>query len=348
MGMNGQRHHVVIGSGVAGNQAAETLRRRDPDSRVTMITMSRLPFFNRYDLPKVFRGQRDWRDFIIYPAEYYRRHDIHLRRASRVVQVDGVNRTLTLEHKESLHFDTMLVASGAGAYLPEELSEFRPMLQGFGGFKDAVNAAEALPKGGHVIMLGGDTIGLDLARTLIDTGYRVTLVAGPYTFWPHEVPADRRSDFIAALEAMGLKVIEGHDRGGIANIEAGAEGLPARRLSFRDGFELHGDLVMPFFGIVPTLDFMLGSGVDIERGLLVSPNLRTTHEHIYAAGDVCQIWTDSQRRYCFYHGWKNVRAMGELAARNITGADEPWVPSQDESLRLTEDGHIESPFWEHN
>ena len=59
--MTSIRHHVVIGSGVAGNQAAGTLRSRDPDSRVTMITISRLPFFNRYDLPRVFRGERDWR-----------------------------------------------------------------------------------------------------------------------------------------------------------------------------------------------------------------------------------------------------------------------------------------------
>jgi hypothetical protein len=39
--------------------------------------------------------------------------------------------------------------------------------------------------------------------------------------------------------------------------------------------------------------------------------------------------------------------MGELAARNITGADEPWVPTQDESLHLSQDGRIESPFWEY-
>ena len=104
---------------------------------------------------------------------------------------------------------------------------------------------------------------------------------------------------------------------------------------------------MPFFGVAPALDFMLGSGVDIERGLLVQPSLRTTNEAIYAAGDVCQIWSDADKRYHFYHGWKNVRAMGELAARNITGADEPWVPIQDESLQLSADGRIRSPFWEY-
>ncbi|MDD5298733.1 MAG: FAD-dependent oxidoreductase [Rhodocyclaceae bacterium] len=341
------RHHVVIGSGVAGNQAAETLRQQDPASRVTMITTSRLPFFNRYDLPRVFRGERDWRNFIIYPADYYRKNRIALRRATKVVAVDSANRTLSLEHKETIAYDTMLVASGAGAYLPEELSEFRPLMHGFGGFKDAIRVADALPEGGHAILLGGDTIGLDLARTLLDTGHRVTLVAGPHTFWPHEVAPEARPGFIAALERMGIAVIEAANRGGIAGIAQGAQGLSPRSLTFRDGSELHGDVVMPFFGITPSLDFMLGSGADIERGLLVNPELRTTNEAIWAAGDVCQIWTASARRYTFYHGWKNVRAMGELAARNIVGAGEAWVPIQDESLILTPDGRVHSPFWEY-
>jgi NAD(P)H-nitrite reductase large subunit len=341
------RHHVVIGSGVAGNQAAETLRSRDPDSRVTMITISRLPFFNRYDLPRVFRGERDWRRLVVYPADYYRRNRIALRRATKVVSVDSARQQLTLSHKEVIPFDTLLVASGARPYLPEELTEFRPLMHGFAGFREAVEVADALPKGGHLILLGGDTIGLDLGRTLLDTGYRVTVVAGPQAFWPHEVSAEERPALIDALKRMGFTVIDGQVRGCLHKIEAGAKGLPARRLVFSDGSECFGDVVMPFFGIQPSLDFMLGSGVDIERGLLVSPNLRTTNENIYAAGDVCQIWTDQERRYCFYHGWKNVRAMGELAARNVTGANEPWVPIQEERLQVTADGRIQSPFWEY-
>lgn len=341
------RYHVVIGSGVAGNQAAETLREQDPDSRITMITVSRLPFFNRYDLPRIFRGERDWRRFIIYPAQYYRHNKIALRRASRVMSVDSINQTLTLQHKETLHFDTLLVASGAGAYLPEELSEFRSLLHGFGAYREAVQVDDALPTKGHVVMLGGDSIGLDLARTLIELDHRVTLIAGEFTFWPHEVSESDRPRFLDGLRNMGIEVIDGKSRGNIASISLGGNGLPARRIVFKDASELYGDVVMPFFGTMPNLDFMIGSGVDIERGLLVKPNLRTTHENIYAAGDNCQIWTDSERRYCFYHGWNNVRAMGELAARNITGANAPWVPTHDEQLQLTADGRIQSPFWEY-
>jgi NADPH-dependent 2,4-dienoyl-CoA reductase/sulfur reductase-like enzyme len=93
---------------------------------------------------------------------------------------------------------------------------------------------------------------------------------------------------------------------------------------------------------------MLGSGVDIERGLLVDPNLRTTNDHIWAAGDVCQIWSTEDNAYRFYYGWNNLRAMGEVAARNMTGDDEPFVGSTAETLCIDDKGYVDSPFWRHD
>jgi NAD(P)H-nitrite reductase large subunit len=267
-----------------------------------MITISKLPFFNRYDLPRVFRGERDWRKFIVYPAEYYRDNHIALRRATRVTNVDGASRTLNLAHNETLRFDTLLVASGATAYMPAELAEYRPLMHTFGSFKDAVETADALPKGGHAILMGGDTIGLDLGRTLLDTGHRVTVIADKHTFWPHAVPADQRGRHLEALANMGFEVVDAQPRGQMASVRAGAAGEARRHVVFHDGSEIGGDIAMPFFGIAPALDFMLSSGADIERGLLVRPNLRTTNEAIYAAGDVCQIWSDEAKTYRFYHG----------------------------------------------
>ncbi len=345
--MSAARHHVIIGTGVAGNQAAHTLRQREPDARISLLTLSALPFYNRYDLPRVFRGVHDWRAFLVDPPAFYEEQQIALRRCTEVVNVDARRKVIVLGHNEELAYDTLLVASGGRPYLPEELSEYRALFDGFTTFEQAMAMQRKLPEGGTVAILGGDMIGLDLARTLVDTGHRVMLVAGPQTFWPHVESAGQRDALLAVLGAMGIEIVDAGAEGGIAAIHAGTRGLAARRIAFGRGRECAADVVLPAFGLAPSVEFMLGSGVAIERGLLVNPALRTTDEAILAAGDVCQIWSDAEKRYRFYYGWKNVRAMGELAARNLTGDDEAFEPVQDETLHVHDGTTIHSPFWEY-
>ena len=337
-------HNVIIGNGSAGNGAAITLRERDPDCRITIITMSSLPFYNRYDLPRVFQGCYDWREILVHPLEYYDDNRITLRRNSRVTDVDGRTRSISFAHNEVMHYDRLLVCAGGRGYLPEELSDYYGLMHNFGSFEAAMKTYRALPQGGTVVMLGGDMIGLDLARTLIDAGYRVVLLANDYTFWPHRIADDEREGFVKALEHMGIEVMDGMHP---VAVEQGEAGKPARRILFEDGSDLAGDAVLPFYGLLPTVEFMLGSGVDIERGLLVDPQLHTTDENIWAAGDVCQIWSAEDNNYRFYYGWNNVRQMGEVVARNVTGASESFEGTDDERLHIDKKGYIQSPFWEH-
>jgi NAD(P)H-nitrite reductase large subunit len=341
--MGAAPHDVIIGNGSAGNGAARTLRSLDPDSRITIVTMSRLPFYNRYDLPRVFRGCHDWREILAVSPDYYAENRITLKRDSKVIEVNGKERLITFAHNEQVRYDRLLVCAGGRAYLPEYLSDYRELMHSFASFEAAMGVHEALPEGGTVIMLGGDMIGLDLGRTLVDVGYRVVVIADDHTFWPHRVPAEERKTYLAALERMGLEVRDGVKPTSILACDEG----PARKVGFEDGDSISADVVMPFFGLVPSVEFMLKAGIDIERGLLVSAELQTTDEHIWAAGDVCQIWSAAENRYRFYYGWDNVRRMGEVAARNMSAAEEPFEGDHSEILEIDSTGRIQSPFWDY-
>lgn len=340
--MAAPQHHVIIGSGSAGFGAATTLRAEDANCRITMITMSALPFYNRYDLPEVFRGRHDWHELLAVPPARYDELGIKLRRASRVVDVDGKRQKVALSHQEDVSYDRLLVCAGGRAYIPENLSDSAELMHGFGSFEGAMRVYNDLPKGGTAILIGGDMIGIDLAMTLIETGYRVALIANPQTFWPHEPESDERQKLLDALANKGIKVFA--DSRPVA-VTGNSNGGPARTVTLEDGTEVKGDVVMPFCGLAPTVEFMLGAGVDIERGILVDPELRTTNETIWAAGDICQIWHDEEKTYKFYHGWKNVRVMGELAARNILGAHQAFDADVENDLGVGDDGRLQSSFW---
>lgn len=340
--MGAPLHHVIIGSGSAGFGAAKTLREGDPDCRITMFTMDGIPFYQRYALPEIFRGKVDWRDLLAVPPAFYDEHRINLRRRCRVADVDGAAGTVSLAHQEIVPFDRLLVAAGGRGYLPENLTGFARLLHGFGSFEAATRTYRDLPKGGTVIMIGGDMLGIDLALTLLDTGYKVSLIVNAQTFWPHELTPEERAPLLDALRQKGVDV---HESARAVGIEARNSGAPARCVTLDDGAEVCGDVVMAFCGLTSSVEFMLRADVDIERGLLVTPELQTTNPSIWAAGDVCQIWHDSEKAYKFYHGWRNVRVMGELAARNMQGAHEAFDVDVEERIRVDDTGGISSTFW---
>jgi 3-phenylpropionate/trans-cinnamate dioxygenase ferredoxin reductase subunit len=338
-------HHVIIGNGVAGVRAATVLRARDPDNRITIISIGGLLFYDRYQLPQVFEGKRDWRAYLVHPPDYYDERRITVRRKCRVTQIDPRRRLLMLAHREEVGYDTLLIASGGGSYLPPRLSEYRPLFNYFGTYSAAVATAAALPEAGTAILLGGDILGIDVAHAIAATGRPVILLASEQLFWPHKVAPEHRAPLFEALERAGIEVV---DDGAIERIEGGSNDAPARRVVLADGRVFAGDVVMPFFGLMPSLEFMIGSGVDIERGLLVSPTLKTTDARIWAAGDVCQIWSAEDNAYRFYYGWKNVKAMGELAARNISGGEEPFQTLGEEALTVNGRGSLHSSFWDYD
>ncbi len=337
-------HHVIIGSGSAGFGAAMTLRDQDANCAITMITMDSLPSYNRYNLPQVFRGCHDWRELLALTPCRYEELNITLRRASRVVDVSSRDKVIALAHQESLAYDRLLVCAGGRAYVPENLSESVALMHGFGSFEAAMRVQRALPANGTAILIGGDMIGIDLALTLIDTGYQVTLITNQQTFWPHEVEEEDKKPLFGALKTAGINVIEDNRPISVAN---NADDGPAIAVGLEDGTQVIGDVVMPFCGLAHSVEFMLGAGVDIERGLLVDPQLRTTNETVWAAGDICQIWHDKEKIYKFYHGWKNVRVMGELAARNMSGSSEIFDVEVEDRLDLDKEGHLRSTFWTH-
>ncbi len=339
------QHHVIIGNGITGSRAAEVLRERDPSARITIVTGDALLFYNRYDLPDVFEGKHDWVDYLVNPPEFYEDHHITVRRKTLVTEVNTRDNQLLLSHRELLSYDHLLIATGGVSYIPARLLDMVELMHSFGNIRSAMTVYEDLPAGGTVVILGGDVVGLDLARRLTGLDYRVILVAGERTCWPHDVDPQHWPEYRAGLEKHGLEII---DNVQAVKIDNGTRTGARRTVTLDDNRKVRGDVVMPFYGLVPSVDFVSHAGIDIERGILVDPQLKTTHDDIWAAGDVCQIWSREHNDYRFYHGWKNVKSMGEAAARNMTGEQVAFSSVVDERLHLNSDGTLHSPYWEHD
>ncbi|RMF16368.1 MAG: NAD(P)/FAD-dependent oxidoreductase [Gammaproteobacteria bacterium] len=338
-----EQHYVIIGNGPAGNEATRHLRENDPECRITVVAADRLPYIPRYNLFRVLDGVEDWRELLAHPPEYYEEMRITLRRNTLVTSVDTGRKMIGLKHKEWLPYDKLLVASGGGGYLPEDLRDYRGLIHPFGSFEDAVRLKQDLPEAGQVVMLGGDMMGIYLGQKLIQLGYRVTLITDVHLFWPHKLGERDPTPYYHALEKAGFDLVNGKK---VVRIEQGEAGLSPRRVICEDESVYTADVVLGCYGLMPKLDFMAHAGLDVQRGLLCTPELQTSDENIWAAGDVCQIWSPEENQYRVSYEWNSVKNMGRVAAINMAGGHEVINTFSEGDVGLDEHGNLTSPFWD--
>jgi nitrite reductase (NADH) large subunit len=338
--------YVIVGNGVAGNRAAEVLRERDPDARITIVTGGTFLFYRRDDLYRVLDGHDDWREYLVHPPSFYEERRIEVRRQSKVVSVESESRKIVLATGETVSYDTLLVATGGMRYTPQHLEDWAGELDFLDSYRQAIEARKMLPQGGKAIILGGDVKGLRLAQALAQIGFEVALIPYDRTFWPHKVAPDEGLRFLKAISGKGVAIISGVNIEKdiiVERIERARRCKYAKRIHLSDGRTIEGDLILSYFGALPMVDFMFTAGVEIEHGIRVDSHLRTANAHIYAAGLAAQT-KRLQPGETFFYRPATARRMGEIAAINMTGGKETFEPPPIADLTLGEKDELLSPY----
>jgi NADPH-dependent 2,4-dienoyl-CoA reductase/sulfur reductase-like enzyme/nitrite reductase/ring-hydroxylating ferredoxin subunit len=327
---------VVVGAGAAGTAAVEMLRRCGFGDRITLVDGEPDSPYDRPNLSKDYLAGNAPEEWIpIRPPDFYAKHDIEVVRA-RAARIDVARRQLELEGRSPLHFDALLLATGAEPVrLPLAGAEqsrvhyLRSLADSRSIIADSKNANRA-------VVIGGSFIGLEVAASLRARDLEVHVVA------PESLPLER----VLGRE-LGAFIKSLHEEKGVvfhlqhkpARIEHGAVVLD-------DDTRIAGDLVVIGVGVRPRLALAEQAGLAIDRGISVDEFLQTSAPGIYAAGDIAR-WPDphSGERIRVEH-WVVAERMGQTAARNILGARERfdqvpffWSAHYDVSINYV--GHAE-------
>jgi nitrite reductase (NADH) large subunit len=178
---------------------------------------------------------------------------------------------------------------------------------------DARNWVEALAKVDSVLVVGGDLTTLTFTKALLHLGKKVYFLLDEDSFWPVRRTEEVLAQARAALSARGVHVIEGRR---ITRITRVSENCLDVRI---DGEEMRVGIVGAFFGLVPHVKFLVRSGLDVERGIVVDECLKTRFDAVYAAGDCAQVYHPGLRDYWVSIGYKNACNLGRIAAANLIG-----------------------------
>ena len=331
-------HYVIIGNGPAGNSAADTLRAADGKVRITIISDEMISFYYRHRLPEFLAGKIKKEALTVRPYTVYRESNIRLRLGQTVERIEPLERTLYLKHMEMVRYTKLLIAVGACATVPNYLDSFGEHLTRIGSYSDVLRMQPALDSSKRILVLGGDLVSFKVARCFLDLGKEISFIIYPDCFWPFTLTKAMSKQLKSQIEKNGVPCHIGDE---VTSIERRSGKLQVKT---EGGLGFKVDMVACFMGYKPKIQFILGSGIDTERGVLVDDYLRTNLKDVYACGDCAQIYNPELKNYWTSIGWQNAEVQGRLAAQNMLGGSTTVKPAKKKVLEV-EGVKVNTSWW---
>ena len=308
------KQYVIIGNGVAGTTAAETIRKNDPNCRVILIGDEPYPLYNRVALPPFIKRRVDRRKVTLRTVEAHAELGIDLRLCTRVISVDAADRTVVTSEGDELRYDALLVATGGR---PNGLDVPGAELKGIYNFQyldDALGILERVETAKVAVAVGGSYIAYELAEAFRHDGLE--------TFW-----LIRGNRFLRRVldEDGGAFVDDIATQAGVQTIyndavaEVKSDNGQVRTVVTQQGLHLKTDMLGIGVGLTMNMEFLSGTGVETRYGVLTNEYLETNVPGIYAAGDVAEFFDVVIERHNMMGTWGNSIGHGRIAAMNMLG-----------------------------
>lgn len=311
---------VIVGGGLAAARMAEQLRKSEYPGAVTIVSDEEHLPYDRPPLSKdvLHDAGKGIEDVLLKPAEFYAEQDITLRLGKPAQSLDTAARTLTLTDDTVLDYDDLVIATGL---MPRRIPSF-PDLAGIRvlrSFDEALALRTQAASARRAVVIGAGFIGCEVAASLRKLGVDVVLVE-PQPAPLAAVLGERIGQLVARVHrAEGVDVRTGV---GVAEVRGSAGAVEAVVLT--DGTELVADLVVVGIGSRPATDWLVGSGVALDNGVLCDAIGRTSEPHVWALGDVAS-WRDAAGHQVRVEHWSNVADQARVMVPAILGQEPPEV-----------------------
>jgi 3-phenylpropionate/trans-cinnamate dioxygenase ferredoxin reductase component len=309
---------VIIGGGVAGGNAAATLREEGFSGRVVIISREPGVPFGRPPLSKTYlRSEEDLEGWFVRPASWYEEHDVDLLSESSAAIVDAAAHMVVLGSGQELRYRKVLIATGGQN---RRLEVPGAGLSGIHYLRtvadcDAIKSEAVANR--RALVVGMGFMGCELAASLTQLGVRVTAI------FPGRVPLERVlgapfGALIAAIHrANGVELWAGEQ---VVAFE-GTERLEAAVTA--SGNRVPCDFAVAGIGVAADIPASTGSSIARSNGIVADELCRTGAADVYAAGDVANHLHPLFGRVRVEH-FNNAERQGAAAARSMLGSATPY------------------------
>ncbi len=283
--------HIIIGGVAGGATAAARIRRADESAEIVLVEKGKYISYANCGLPYYIGGVIAEREklFVQTPESFGRRFNVDVRVENEVVGIDTAAKNVTIRRTDGSEYvesyDKLLLSPGSVPVRPP-----LPGIDSEGIFTlrnvedtDRIKSYLTTHEVRQAVVVGGGSIGLEMAENLVHAGVKVSLV-------------EKGNQVMAPIDFSMASHVHQHleDKGVRLYLEKGVKGFEAQdgRLTVMldDGDEIAADMVLLSIGVSPAVGLAKQAGIELgERGIKVDEYLQTSAQDVYAVGDAIEF-----------------------------------------------------------
>jgi 3-phenylpropionate/trans-cinnamate dioxygenase ferredoxin reductase component len=309
----------IVGAGLAGATAAETLRSQGFDGRIVLIGDETARPYDRPPLSKDYlRGEKGFEAAAVHEKGYYDANGIELRTSTIAESIDPKTDAVVLSTGERLSYDRLLLATGAAPRRLAIPGADLPGVHYLRRLEDADRLRQALRGKPRVVVIGSGWIGLEVAASARQLSAEVVLVGRA------SLPLGRILGPEVGAVYRDLHAEHGVTQRFRVSPESfrGSSSVEEVRLS--DGTIEPADLVVVGVGVAPRTGLAEQGGLAVVNGVTVDEHLRASIPGVYAAGDVASVFHPRYGTHIRLEHWSAALNQGPVAAQNMLGQNSVY------------------------
>lgn len=319
-------HFIIIGNGIAGITAARHVRQQNADVQITVISAESDHFYSRTALMYVFMGHLRYEHTKPYEDWFWAKNRIDLKRAY-VNRIDTATRQVHCDDGSALTYSALVIATGSSPIRFGWPGQDAAGVQGLYGLPDLATMERDTAGVKQAVVVGGGLIGVEMAEMLHSRGIAVTMLVRDATYWRSTLPPEEGALIGQHLQKHNIELRVETELREIVADESGR----VRAVITTKGDEMPAQFVGLAVGVMPNVGFLAGSGIEVNKGVLVNEFFETSAPNVYAIGDCNEfrslvLGSDGAERKPIEQIWYTGRMHGETLAQTLCGQRTAYRP----------------------
>lgn len=316
--MSRRFNYLIIGNSAGGVGCIEMLRSLDEKGTIAVVSEEVFHVYSRALLPYYLAGKIGREEMYYRPPGFYEQMKATAFLGKKVNKIDFNEKEIEFETKEKIGYEKLLLATGGKPVVPPLEGLGKKNIYNFLSLADALQIEKALGEARRVVVVGGGVIGLMAAEMFRKRGLDVSVIELAERVLAQVVDETVSEMVEAMLRENGVKIYTGKTARKITG------GDYAERVVLSDDTEIPCDILVLAVGVEPRVELCTGTGVKVNKGIIVDKKMQTSLPGIYACGDCAEAYDFISGGQKVVPLWPNAFVGGRIAAENMAGGSREY------------------------